>query len=1213
MSDPKQSGLQDYDPIALVAGCAALLLDPRNADNADHLGSLAAAAQRTANGEAPPDWEALLPTIPGHHLQSRWEPHETVWVEPLAFIDGPFLVFTDGNPEVAFGLRMVLGAVFKGDGIGEAADLRRMLAFCLAVLRLSTHLANAAGAGRYEPAISRQEEGIVLPPPERFSDLQGAVTFNQSDLEAITGVGIDVLAPLIRDLDADGPIPNSSLTGAPSTELFPLLRQGERFVVVSPGSLAAALRHRLIIELLGAGQLEQLRERLWDQALAETVRSFGRLGWEYAESIGPDDGGCVGLVAFTFGDLVTVASVLIDGLDGYDEASFDSIWHAITLGDVLEEAMSEAEKMTLFGPPPRPRELMQVVVLSGVGRSVSFGLPAEEEEGAPRLMLSLEALTTISYGSVDNLELWKFAEAGARLREGTEVLMASPLDEFAAWREMGRTFYFSDDRRPTAVHFDSSYGRALREKTGRERDVHAVVNEGSITEVIRLAEDPEIPVFVPLIDLFDGGERTPRMLVEIGPVLVWVRAKKELPAEQRPAYAQMVDCIAYWLWQLGPSLPVLAEEEVELEVVLEHPEVWRSQQQAPEDDGRPVAATEIVDYDQLRITVFPQMARRLDQPDNNAERDLAAALLAGLSELAEASGYEPLTDEDVRAAVELHAPLGPKKKINLITDVNEAALLDGPLPPVRYIQDPDPEQFLDEAGRFLRDDLELPAGPIAGEQRGEILNAVVAHHLDELAALVATISPDGLLEYLIDHHEAQLHRRAISQIKYPSEAAAYGAGQRLERLRREIPDSANAGVALRFLIEYVAACPPRGLRPISLDLFDRLLALASQIANRGWSSDIVKYGHDDGLELSMLESGRLGLRREDSYFSGQENYLDARTPSVAEIALRSYRSHWGENGDVSEELLDRLDVAALAEWGVSMRELGQIFGELSDAAFRRRAAACAVPRSELLAELSRELGFDQDTVDRALGMLTLGRREDFLTVPKPFNLPDIYPWRFNREMSHLRRPLVLRETTGEPEVVWGPRHIEAAGQYLLELVTSERLKAKSSEMRNLMTSLRQEDTFAFVEEVARRLRGAGLIVQTNVEKVKGQRVTRPNGTDPAGDLDILAADPKRKVLHVREAKDLEGARTPAELSNELEGNFSVGGEKRSAADRHLERIAWVEGHLDQVLEHLGIDPDPEWRVAGGFIVDIEVLSPYIADCPLPITPIDRLLEEMANA
>ncbi len=239
-------------------------------------------------------------------------------------------------------------------------------------------------------------------------------------------------------------------------------------------------------------------------------------------------------------------------------------------------------------------------------------------------------------------------------------------------------------------------------------------------------------------------------------------------------------------------------------------------------------------------------------------------------------------------------------------------------------------------------------------------------------------------------------------------------------------------------------------------------------------------------------------------------------------------------------------------------------------------------------------------------MLTLEPRARFRDPPSPFAPPDVYPWRFNRELSFVRRPLLLRTTGDGEELVWGPRHVDAAGRQLVMLIMSERLKAHSKPMRNLMTRLRQEETAEFVEHVGRQYTDAGMVVRTNVRKIAGHKITKLDGND-AGDIDVLAADPVGLVVHVQECKDLEGARTPAELHNELEKTFAVGRRKRSAADKHLERIAWVEDHLAEVVAWLGLpDAAGRWSVAGGFVVDTEVLSPHVYDCPLAVTPVSRL-------
>jgi len=347
--------------------------------------------------------------------------------------------------------------------------------------------------------------------------------------------------------------------------------------------------------------------------------------------------------------------------------------------------------------------------------------------------------------------------------------------------------------------------------------------------------------------------------------------------------------------------------------------------------------------------------------------------------------------------------------------------------------------------------------------------------------------------------------------------------------------------------------------------------------------------------------------RGNGYYSGQQAYLDAAVPGQAWAARDGYADHWKPRPSGRPEVADELDVAAEAEWGLTMTELAELHGELVAAAGRRSMVVSVAPRAELVEELAVALGITRARVERGIDMLTSGPRPDFLNPPRPFTRRDVYPWRFNRELSYIRRPLLLRKTDNDEDVVWGPRHVDAAGRQLLMLVMTERLKARSKTMRRLMTRLRQEETAEFVQEVGRQCADAGMLVRTNVRKIAGRKITKPDGDD-AGDVDVLAADPVEHVVHVLESKDLEGARTPAELHNELEQTFAVGREKRSAADKHLDRIAWIDGNLAEVLDWLGLPPEIDsWRVAGGFVVDTEVLSPYVYACPLPVTPISRLL------
>jgi hypothetical protein len=131
-------------------------------------------------------------------------------------------------------------------------------------------------------------------------------------------------------------------------------------------------------------------------------------------------------------------------------------------------------------------------------------------------------------------------------------------------------------------------------------------------------------------------------------------------------------------------------------------------------------------------------------------------------------------------------------------------------------------------------------------------------------------------------------------------------------------------------------------------------------------------------------------------------------------------------------------------------------------------------------------------------------------------------------------------------------------------------------------------------------------VDTTVRKLARERVARPNGDD-LGDFDVLAADERTSTIYAIECKDLEVARTPAELDNELTNTFRAGGGRRSAAEKHVERIAWLRTRTNKALAHLGVkEPSGSWVIRGAIVTDVNVMSPHVDSCPLPVYALHEL-------
>jgi hypothetical protein len=162
-------------------------------------------------------------------------------------------------------------------------------------------------------------------------------------------------------------------------------------------------------------------------------------------------------------------------------------------------------------------------------------------------------------------------------------------------------------------------------------------------------------------------------------------------------------------------------------------------------------------------------------------------------------------------------------------------------------------------------------GRFEASQVPKVINGIVKFCYDEFIAIVASLSPNGLLEWLVARHESNVSSAANSRLTMATRVACFGQSPEfIQEASRGLSDAAEAAVAGRFLIEYVSAQPPTGFRPMSLSVYDALLARAAIIAGYGMVSDIVHF-NIARVEVAMLGSGRLGFRP-DQYRAAMDDF-----------------------------------------------------------------------------------------------------------------------------------------------------------------------------------------------------------------------------------------------------------------------------------------------------------------------------------------------------
>lgn len=1234
-----------FDKLDLLAKIAALQLMPENTERAIRLEAIANAITSQTPASNQPDISSNRvrqlcnsQTIAQGPIGLAEDPCDNMFTEAFTFEGGSYVVFPGILEEPTFILRNLAKALFLTQQPLSNRELKyRIKALFIAVLTLSDTIASRAGIGRGVEPISRPGGNAVVPSSKELKRLMKAVAFQNEELEQLLqlrGLSPDILEPLTVDAGAisagDYNIGNSPLNARP------IVRIGDTLVVAQPGVLLAALRHGILSIAIEGGFAREITQRyrlaVWDsmvQALdylrLYQVKVAGR-------PLTQADPFLDGLFVLDT-DKALYVQLMTDDLRGYSHKEVFSTWSNNETASILERRQKEVEK-SVFSKTPAPKEVLVLVLIQGFGRPAVFSFADTiDPYRSLRLFMSAGDLDTIALTEGgDPLVLLKYARAQNRTRQTTSIMTSSQLDEFQLYRSRDYSYYISDETRPNSITIVPGFAGDIRREVSHKRDRHGApaYNRGYITEVTCL-HNREVPIYIPFSNI---GERA-TILIEGLPVPVWVIGPEYRDDGQRKLhsiYAQITEMIAHWIWQCSPWLielmsPLLAHDGlVIIELELLPSEDWSHIANDIVDTAAEIESsaieviTEPADYRML-LKLSPSVLRSFMGADNAGERTFMGRVLQGLCEMLHKLGITPATrldDDMIDRIVDQYIPLGMKKKLLVLPSHQVPQLDPTNLPPFRRVKHADENNLLDDLGEYL-----VAHGwktePIADYERTSFLNNHVVEHLyDRLVKLVSTLSPHGLLPWLVGCYEAITRHMVFTRLTIPTRLACFSAhGELVRSLSEELPEIHKAALATRFVIEYVAARPPNGLRPMSLDAYDQLQALASQIINWAYESDMIHYGIVD-IKLSLLPSSRLGADREE-YLRARSTYLPEYTTGEISRAIRSFAHYWSSlrakdaeavDKDSEQEMLrQKVDEASQAEFGFTLTELATLFGDIYKIGEEQTSSVKMARVGDMVHRLMASTGWTQERVVAGLELLSLGPRPDFFSPDPPFNKVDVYPWRFNRSLSYARRPLLRVENGEDSRVMWGNRHLMRSFDYLLNLCFGGTLKAQSSKMRSLIGTFHKEQGEDFNDQVAELFEViAELVVRRRVNKIAGKRLRGPDGD--VGDIDVLVADMHRRIIRVIECKDLAIARAPYEWKRELDDLFRGTKRKRSIIEKHGLRTQWVQDNLNSVLEELSIVREGHWKVEPLLVVNEEIFSPHLYPSPIKVVPFRKLSEDL---
>mgnify|MGYP003289605463 CR=1 FL=1 len=671
--------------------------------------------------------------------------------------------------------------------------------------------------------------------------------------------------------------------------------------------------------------------------------------------------------------------------------------------------------------------------------------------------------------------------------------------------------------------------------------------------------------------------------------LIWFVAGNFETYKEASVYKSLLDCIVYWLGELKTELN---KYKYEKDLFVFNIKIVGEIEKCFYDFEEDVCISDLIKYEHLdneiSVNINPKLYSKFSCEANLFEKSFICNLLEQL--------FIYTKDASTINKISLDVFENPLKKKFYAVKSTDAPYLK-PMERLYKIavNEEDIDALLDFVGKKILNTKKWTVGKILDTDKNKLMNEVVSILYNELQKEIKKLSSNNLIEIIYHDLEEIMYRTMYGQNRYASEIMLYP--EKEEEFIKEYDKLNRTSMALKFLIEYVAARPPKGDKILGIDNYERILAICSSIIDWAYKNDLFFY-EIFNTPVEILKSKRIGMKQQE--FNNMYNYSDKyRREKLYYNSSAMLRKKYRINReDFSKELEDAFNSC----YGYTFSNFINIVLDLIEYGEQFPKKEIFVESKDKIIEYlaKKEDDTTLEKINKVLDDITLSKRDDFLKLPPPYKNYDVYPWRFNRAYSFNRRPIIARDDS----IIWGNRQLYHMIKYLQEVIFEGKLYTEDEEMRKLLGKISDDRGKKFNKMVAEMLSDLKEFdVKPNVTKINQKHITdEKNNT--LGDIDILLIDKKKHTIYVSEVKDFNFSRNPYEIHMEYEKMF-VDGKSLCYVSKHMKRLDWVRGHFDDLRKEYNLD-NSKWQIKGLFIIHDQLISSKIYKKPIKVLSINEL-------
>lgn len=264
---------------------------------------------------------------------------------------------------------------------------------------------------------------------------------------------------------------------------------------------------------------------------------------------------------------------------------------------------------------------------------------------------------------------------------------------------------------------------------------------------------------------------------------------------------------------------------------------------------------------------------------------------------------------------------------------------------------------------------------------------------------------------------------------------------------------------------------------------------------------------------------------------------------------------------------------------------------------KNKTSVFSIRRCELILKLGETTTLRVEEINSILDFLILTERKDFLKAPAGYKNEDVFPWKYNREFSLIKRPLVQYvNNAGDHILVYGFRNVETASKQIYNLFLEGRLKYVGKHLKKLLGERNDIKGRVFREKAIQWFK-SNRDVEVWPYEVKISPTGHFKSSEDLGDIDIFIFDRKRNTVFNIECKRTYQAKNIHEMKTELDSYFGREGQNKKI-QRHIKRDIWLQINIIQVMKF--INTDHEIKIITILLTSEIIPVKYILEDKLPI-------------